>query len=254
MVSQIVSEPAGNLGHVVVMREVMIIGLTVGVDVPLARDPLPRFDRLAQEAPARLVALEVILEPLDPGGEVRGVAPGIVAGSLDVALVELVHVVVQTPLHLRAVRALGVVGQELPGLLDQIGERRARQRLGADQVVDELPLHGGPAGRQFVLERAGQGHHLGAAGRVRELAKERVELGERLLRVVDRREGKGLGVDLLPALVVPDQLASLLDLADGGSELRRLLLDPFKAIRSGRGPLRPWRPARRRPSRSTRPS
>ena len=117
-----------------------------------------------------------------------------------------------------------------------------------------LPLHGGPAGGELVLERACQGHHLGAAGGVGELAEEPVELGERLLGVVDRRERKGLGVDLLPALVVPDQLAGLLDLADGGGELRGLLLDPFQAIDPGRGLLRPWRPARRRLSRSTRPS
>ena len=54
-------------------------------------------------------------------------------------------------------------------------QRGVGQRLGANQVVDDPPLGGGPAGGQLVLERAGQGEHLGAARCVGKFAKERVE-------------------------------------------------------------------------------
>src|SRR5262249_20576236 len=40
MISQIVSEPASHLGHVVGMRKVVIMGLTVSVGIPLASNPV----------------------------------------------------------------------------------------------------------------------------------------------------------------------------------------------------------------------
>ena len=91
------------------------------------------------------MALEVVLEPLDPGGEVGRIAAGVIPCPLDVALVELVQVIVKTSLHLGPERAIGMVRQELAGLVDQVGERRVWERLGSNQVVDELSLEGGPA-------------------------------------------------------------------------------------------------------------
>ena len=143
--------------------------------------------------------------------------------------------------------ALGMVGQELAGLVDQVGERGAGQRLGADRSSTSFRSTADRRAATSVLSVARQGEDLGAAGRVGELAEERVELGQRLLGVVDGREREGLGVDFLPPLVVADQLARLLDLADGRGELGRLVLDRRRAVRPGRGRWSRWRPGRRPP-------
>ena len=67
-----------------------------------------------------------------------------------------------------------MVGQELAGAVDQVAEVGVGQRLGADQVVDDLPLDAPTAGRRPRSSSvSSQGEGLGAAGRVGELAEER---------------------------------------------------------------------------------
>ena len=130
VVAQIVAQPAGDLGHVVGMGDQVVIGLAVGVDVPLAEDPVLGLDRLADEPAAGLVRFQVVLVALDPGREVGRVLPRVVAGPLDVALVEPLEVALEPALDLGADRAFGMLGQELAGSLDQVGERDVGQRLG----------------------------------------------------------------------------------------------------------------------------
>ena len=71
----------------------------------------------------------------------------IVAGSLDVGVVQLPEVLVEPALRPRGARAVGMVGQELPGSFDLVGQRDVGQRLGADQVVEELVDRGRNGGR-----------------------------------------------------------------------------------------------------------
>ena len=88
VVAEVVAEPAGHLGHVVGVGDQVVVGLAVGVGVPLAEDPVLGLGRLADEPAAGLVGLEVVLVALDPGGEVGRVLPGVLPGALDVAVVE----------------------------------------------------------------------------------------------------------------------------------------------------------------------
>ena len=161
-------------------------------------------------------------------------------------LVEPPEVLVEPALDLGPRRAVGVLGEELAGSLDQVGQRDVGQRLGADQVVDELAILGEPAGVQLLLERLGQLQGVGASGRVGELAEEAVDGGQRGGRVVDGGQRAGLALDLLPAPVVPDVLLRLLDLADRRGELRA---PGPSGCRAGTGrsgaavPLATWTPA-----------
>src|SRR5208283_3089672 len=229
MVPKVVAEPACDLRHVVGVSETVIVSLTIRVAVPVTENPVSGLDGLTDELPSSLVALQVVLEPLDPGCEIGGITPGVVSSPLDIALVKLVYIIVETRLDLGPMWAVGMLRKKLPRLVDQVGKRRVGQRFAANQIVNELALDGGPARRQLVFQGSRQCQDLGTARGVRELAQERVELGQRFFRLVAGRERKRLGVDFLPALVVPHELAGLFDLANGRCELRRLLLDPFEA-------------------------
>src|SRR5271157_1347871 len=147
MVPKVVAEPACDLGHVVGVSETVIVSLTIRVAVPVTEDPVPGFDGLTDELPSCLVALQVVLEPLDPGCETGGIAPGVISGPLDIAVVDLVDIIVQMRLDLGPMWAVGMLRKELAGLVDQFGKRRVRQRFAANQIVNELSLDGGPARR-----------------------------------------------------------------------------------------------------------
>ena len=216
VVAEIVAEPAGDLGHVVGMRDGVVVGLAVGVGVPLAEDPVLGLDRLADEPAAGLVRLQVVLVALDAGRELGGILARVVAGPLDVVLVELLEVLVEPALDLGRDGLSGCSARNWRARSIWSDKRDVGQRLGADQVVDELPLAGDPAGGQLVLERPGQGQGLGASGSVGELAEEGVDRGQRCCGVVDGGQREGLGLDGLPALVVPDLLLGRFDLADRG--------------------------------------
>ncbi len=114
---------------------------------------------------------------------------GIVARPLDIPLVEPVKVTLEPALDLRADRTFGVLGEELPGPLDLVGQGHVGERLGLDQVVDDPPLDGGLPGRQLGLERPGEGERLGTAGGV----------GIRAEECVDRRQRGSRGRRWRPA-------------------------------------------------------
>ena len=114
-------------------------------------------------------------------------------------------VALEPPLDLGPPVALGVVGEELLGALDQVAEVGVGQPFGADQVVDDLPLERRlPRGRPGTVSVSTRASGLVAVGRVGELAEERLDVGERRLGLVGR--GQGLGLDLVPARVVPGLL------------------------------------------------
>src|SRR5262249_31840894 len=135
--AQIFAEPAGDLSHVVGVGCQVVIRQAIGIGVPLAKDPVLGLGRLADEPAAGLVVLEVILIAMDAGGEMGRILTGILPGALDVAFVAPADVALKPVLDLAAQGALGMVGQELLGPLDQVAIVGAGEPLGADEVVDE---------------------------------------------------------------------------------------------------------------------
>ena len=129
-------------------------------------------------------------------------------------------------LHFGTHRAVGMVGQELAGPLDLVGEGDVGQatRSGSNRRRTAARRRS-RRGIQLVLERPGQSERLGAAGRLGILAKERVDRRQRGCRIVDGGQRQSLGLDGLPALVVPDLLLGGLDLSDRGGQLWRLVLE-----------------------------
>ena len=69
VVAKVVAQSLCDLGDVIGVSLRMVKSLAVGVDVPLAQDAVLGLDRLADEPPAGLVGLQIVLEPFDPAGE-----------------------------------------------------------------------------------------------------------------------------------------------------------------------------------------
>ena len=215
VVAEIVAQPAGDLGHVVGMGGGVVVSLAVGVGVPLAEDAVLGLDGLADEPAAGLVRLQVILVALDAGRELGRILPRIVASPVDVPLVEPLEILVEPALDFGARRAVGMLGEELAGSLDLVGERDVGERLGADQVVDELPLRGGPAGVQLVLERPGQLRGPRRVGACRGYSRRNASIAASGVAGSSMAASERASPwTVLPALVVPDLLLGRFDLAD----------------------------------------
>src|SRR5262249_13690458 len=85
--AEVLAKAAGDPGHVVGVRAQVVVGLAIGVGVPLAENPVLGLDGLAEITPAGLVRLEVLLVALDAGRKLAGVSARIVARPLDVVLI-----------------------------------------------------------------------------------------------------------------------------------------------------------------------
>ena len=83
---------------------------------------------------------EVVLVALDPGGEIGGVLPWNSAGRARYRARRAWDVALESCLDLGPPVALGMVGEELPGAVDQVAKLGVGQPFGADQVVDDLPF------------------------------------------------------------------------------------------------------------------
>ena len=163
-------------------------------------------------------------------------------------LVEPLEVLVEPALDLGPRRAVGVLGEELAGALDQVGQRGVGQRLGADQVLDELPVLGEPSGVQLLLERLGQLQGLGAAGvsgnsrRKPSMAASAGRRGRRWRPASGPRPRPPSSAGRAgPAPGPPRPCGS------PASSCGRLVLQPVEPGRAGRRPRCRWRPGRRPP-------
>ena len=81
VVSQVVTQPACHLGDIVGVRDQMVVGLAIGVNVPFTENQVLRLDRLAEEPAPRLMGFQIVLEPLNASGEAGRIAPGVIASA-----------------------------------------------------------------------------------------------------------------------------------------------------------------------------
>jgi hypothetical protein len=176
-----------------------------------------------------LVGLQVVLVPLDAGLEVGGVLLGVLAGLLDVALVELRDVALQEAGDLAVEAALGVELQELLRPVDQVAEVGIGELPGAGQGLQLLAVELRPAVGRPAVEGGQQREGLVAVRGLGERAEERPDGGELLLGPVVGQEGSGL--QLLPGLVVEAAVEGRLDLEDRGT---RCGASSFRRSRSSR--------------------
>src|SRR5262249_47641648 len=146
VLGEVVPELAGDLADVVGGGGEGVVGPPIGVGVPGPQDPVLGLGRLADVTPAPGMGLEVLAVAVDPLGGLGRAPPGELAGLLDVAVVERLDEVVQEAFGLGAEPALGVLDEELTGLLDQVGEVGIGQVARSDQVIEDLTLTAGDPG------------------------------------------------------------------------------------------------------------
>ena len=92
--------------------------MAIGVGVPLAKHLVLRLDGLTDIPAAGLMFFQIVLIAFDTRRELGGVLARVVAGPLDVPLIEPQEVALEPALNFRADRTLRMVREKLAGPLD----------------------------------------------------------------------------------------------------------------------------------------